>query len=117
MRYIKNYEKLNIKKPKVGDYVLLNIKKKYNNDIYNLCSDYENNHIGIVIDVHKDGYNIKYYNVPDNIKKALFHTINISYYDPDDYYYDINISIDDIGYWSKNKKELEMILATNKFNI
>lgn len=91
MKYIKEFE-MNEGKPEVGDYVICAGR-------YSGAFGYVKNNIGKLDMINQCQYGIEYkYNKNRNT-----------------YNYLCNVS--DILYWSKNKKELEMILNTNKFNI
>jgi len=93
----KLYE-LNIWKPEIGDYVICKGEYSENN------SKFQNhiiNNIGVLYDRLNSFYRINYDDYDDYVS---YNQLYITIYE-------------DILYWSKDKKELEMILTTNKFNI
>jgi len=87
MKYIKAFE-MNEGGPEVGDYVICN-------GDFSTNKDFITTHIGEIRRIDSWQYKIKYK------------------YNQNDYLCNLNC----ILYWSKNKKELELILNTNKFNI
>lgn len=117
MKYIKYYE--NIKGPEIGDYVVCNeYTKNYNDPI---LINFINNNIGqYIFNYEGNGpytYVIRYKNIPDEIKKDFFVEVKLN-----------NIvhsetptcriqSITHIIYWSSNKEDCELFLASKKYNI
>lgn len=109
MKYIKTFEKINVNKPKAGDYVICGGEYSSNMNFINHIK----NSIGLVTSIDKNSY------------EKLF----IIKYDYDYNQFDLEIEynenkmdlyttrINDIKYWSKNKEELELILAANKYNL
>ena len=84
--------------PEIGDYVIINWGYTIDfNDVQKLRDHIENN-IGKIIDYGFATYYVKYKNLPRENKI-------------------IQISKDYIKHWSKNKEELELILATKKYNL
>ena len=84
----KIFETVHIK-PKIGDYVIINLKtKKYNNILI----------IGEIYNMTFEFYSVKL-RLPDN---RVIHEIFYKH---------------DIKYWSNNREELEQILTNKKFNI
>jgi len=111
----KIYEAVNKGEPEVGDYVIAKIDDF--GDLFLLDEGWFgniekiiNNNIGILvnvveeIDVTNEPFCVKYpgadFGESDNFEK--------------DYWW---FSENDIIYWSKNKEELEEILATKKYNL
>ena len=104
----KIYEAINQGKPEVGDYVICD-------DILaeGPVKNFILNNIGKYITYNKNthySYIIEYDNIPNDIiqkfKKNAFHGDNCK-----------RMGIDEIKYWSKDKEELEEILAENKYNL
>lgn len=91
-------ESLNEGEPEVGDYVIAYNYFYEKNSIYDI---YINNNIGKFISISDDGqYLVEYQNFPgwkgsESIQRRYVK----------------------IKYWSKDKKDLETILNTDKFNI
>ena len=104
MKYIKKFENLK-NKLEIGDYVLCEEKldHEYTTDI--IMENFSSTHIGKYVANKDDNIClIEYKKIPDIIKD----------------YFDGNnrqILIEEIKYFSKNKKELELILVTNKYNL
>lgn len=104
MKYIKKFENLE-NKLEIGDYVLCEEKldHEYTTDI--IMENFSSTHIGKYVANKDDNIClIEYKKIPDIIKD----------------YFDGNnrqILIEEIKYFSKNKKELELILVTNKYNL
>ena len=90
--------------PKPGDYVICQ------DSIENIrLNNFINNNIGQIIKHSKPGGYVicKYNNIPKDILRFFKHSSPNS----------ILMSINEIKYWSPNKKELETILLSKKFNI
>ena len=101
----KFYEAVNQGEPEVGDYIIANI-----DDFGGNIEKIINNNIGILIniveeiDVTSEPFCVKYpgadFGESDNFER-------------DNWWF----SESDLVYWSKNKEELEEILATKKYNL
>ena len=102
MKFIKNFENTNINIPKVGDYVICQEKKYDKSDI----SDFLKNNIGQIICSFENSelFSIKYSNIPDDLK--FFFKKNCR-----------GMFINEIKYYSKNKKDLEIYITANKYNL
>jgi len=99
MKYLKTFEKIN--KPKVGDYVICEIVDKYYKD-----SDFVNSNIGEIVEINIDRF--------QNNRLP----VTVSYKDYQGKIIDsINFEFDEIKYWSKDKSELEHIIASKKYNL
>jgi len=85
----KIYERFNEGKPEVGDYVICSGEFWQYDDV-------SPNNIGQITIIDEWQYEITYK------------------FNDHHYYY---CNLEDIKYWSKDKKELDMILNTKKFNI
>lgn len=111
MKYIKLYENLE-EKPKIDDYILVNTS--YINIQYQA---FLNNTIGKITNLHPTlgkspgGFvSVEYKNIPSKDILYIFKTDNL----------EINntvIPVKDIIYFSKNKKDVEAILASKKYNL
>jgi len=84
-------EQLNYNLPEIGDYVICEDESMWE-------KSYINNKIGKIIDY----------------KKGVKYEYSVEYVEYSDI---LPVSREEIKYFSKNKKELEMILQSNKFNI
>lgn len=108
MKHIKTFEKATESfKPKleVGDYVVLNIDihdENFNNFI--------NSQVGLVTDIYVEishtGVRIKYDNIPSNIRYMFLSNTD-----------EVIFAINNIRFFSKNKKDLEYLIAEEKYNL
>lgn len=106
------YESVNEGKPKVGDYVICTTE--FNPDL-NLYLD-EN--IGQIIEIDPPGNSYEPYQVIfDNIPKSLDIYTDVKINNFETYQTYIPFTISEIIYWYNDKKILEQILITKKFNI
>jgi len=99
----KMFESINMGKPEVGDYVIYQDSTKVKE-----IQDFVNSEIGIITHKFKSvvnrDYDVKYDNIP----------ISISFCFPKN---NREMKLDEIEYWSKDKTELEAILASKKYNL
>jgi len=96
MKYIKTYEDTD-EFPQIGDYILMKMTRVSD---FNL---YVSTHIGKIVDRRKNHphmYVVKYDEVIPHWNTNL-----------------IDVFLNEILYFSKNKEELELKLQINKFNI
>ena len=106
MKYLKKYEDTNINKPKVGDYVLCEEKYTENvTEIYQYFLNFISNNVGVIKFIRNDDFYVVYNNVPQEVTK-FFRDENAR-----------RMETYEVKYWSDNKKELEAILASKKYNI
>ena len=136
MKYIKTYEKINIKEPKVGDYVICEEVipkwgfKTENEDYLKTCNfiathvgkfvhkikknvnDYEEDDIWV-----KNIYIIEYENVPKELRTFFSENESRVKNKSKETKYYRRTQIDNIKHISKNKEELEAKLNANKYNI
>ena len=109
MKYIKKFEEINnVVGPKIGDYVLCNEKPNNYNDLDIFLS----NNVGNLIEIINNPvypYKVTYDNIPNNLKSGGFIVKNSKFFRL--------FGKDELKYWSEDKKELEAILAGNKYNI
>lgn len=112
MKHLKMYEDLYDdiyrNEPKIGDYVICKWKSADDDHEANL---FITNNIGQIIDTKNQYgicyYSVKYDNIPDRLKFYTFNKNDISF----------GMKRRDILEWTKTKKELELIIATKKFNL
>lgn len=109
MKYLKTFE--NINQPDVGDYVICTdpgIEREQNEEFY----DFIHNNIGQITKIENEDnplYYIHYENIPDNLKFRM----NTAHYVLDEEPYRRK----NITYWAKTKKDLELRLIANKYNL
>ena len=117
MKYLKTYE--NLSEPQIGDYVLANFKF---DDIE--WANYINQNIGELLKIKNDGifkpYRVKYY-VDDDAYKKFFEgdeeEEDLIKFENDKRYIIMKFDISDIKVFSPNKEDLEMLLASKKYNL
>ena len=101
MKHIKTYENLN--EPQIGDYVICgNPGISEDNIIY----DFIINNIGKLVNITNDDppiYYVHYNNIPSKLSNNIL---------PGEPFRKKSITA-----WSKYKKEIETIIAANKYNI
>jgi hypothetical protein len=112
MRYIKTYEENNSNNiPEVGDYVLLDVSyDSHYTDSFEELGTFINNSIGKVKHIDDTMY-IEYYYIPKNIKKYFYNHDLLNLKNVRAFY------IRDVTFCSKNKKDCEIYLSTNKYNL
>lgn len=113
MKYLKTYEKNNFNTPKVGDYVLVNVDYP-EIEFINFLS----NNIGQIIDIDDSGYqdyHVKYNNVPEQMEIRTAHMNNGYGHAFDEGTWKVDKS--EIYAFSKNKEDLKIMIAANKYNI
>lgn len=117
MKYLKTYEEVNIDKPQVGDYVIIdyyhesinaNLKKFIENSIGKIVSE------RISVDQSSGRskkktqitklFEIRFWNIPPSLKLYFEDKKRI-------------ILTDMVKYWSKDKKELETMLKTKNYDL
>lgn len=107
MRYLKTFENLNIE-PEVGDYVICETNEGFAKNVINSIIS---RNIGQIIKITDDYYKyLVYYDcdIPPNLK-GFFN-------DNEDGHCRL-LGINEIKHISKNKKDLEIILNANKYNL
>jgi len=103
MKYLKHYE--NSKNPKVGDYVICNeLENKY------MLSEFIANNIGLIVRNFFGGsYQVKYENIPDEIKTC---------FGSDEKYSGLRgMFRKEIIDFESSKEKLEMKLNIKKYNL
>jgi len=118
MKYIKTFEEVDIDKPKIGDYTVAEIKKA-DSKLPMAINNAINNQIGTIVDIVKDDLEVKYrikYN--KKVISKLFDFYKKINRTPPSYFSD-TFSLDqtDIKYFSPNKKDLEMYIMADKYNL
>jgi hypothetical protein len=101
MKYIKKYESINIHEPKVGDYVIVDV-----DTTYKIIKNYLDDKIGIINKLDEIGYLIEF---EDSFPDDFWEITNVDR--------KITVFKREIKYWSENKKELESLLFSNKYNL
>jgi len=114
----KLYESINQDSPEIGDYIVCKGKLNGLGDFYNFVNDKIGQIISInVQDKHNNphliNYKVDYGEIPNKLYRFIF---NI-YLPNRGRVETLNLDTTEIVYWSKNKSELETIIAANKFNI
>lgn len=115
MKYLKSFETIN-QKPKIGDFIICDKSiadwYKYKDTLNNIIST----NIGTVKNVARSSfgsYSIKYDNISEDEEKLI-----IDYCKDNDWTdHFIKIDFNDIQYWSNDKKELEILINANKYNL
>jgi len=103
----KLYEAVNTAEPEVGDYVIADSK-----DAYDRVKKIFNTTIGQITNIHNNhGFIDSYVVIYDD-----FLYMPVLLHDKIDVY-DWWFNPEEIECWSKNKEELEEILATKKYNL
>jgi len=112
MKYVKTFESVN-SKYEIGDYVIC---KEKSGDILN---KFLLNNIGQIVDINyreEHPYVIKYEDIPEILSGRFDEVVKKD--DPDYTYKDRRVmKYQEIIYHSKNKKDLEPFILSNKFNI
>ena len=122
MKYIKQYEVVR-NQPKVGDYILAKLDPNDDEEIDHSFSKYIEKNIGQIIkrvisDIRReDGtkkflYHIKYKDITNNDYDSTY--CRSSDYPSNDVFL---LWRSEITHWSKNKEELEYIIAANQYNL
>lgn len=89
------YESINNGKPKKGDYVIVDFRGDIITKIGQITYIKYNSYLPYLIEYDDD----------------------FNYYDYGLYDKYISINLDEIKYWSKDKKELETLIQANKYNL
>ena len=102
----KLYEAINQGEPEEGDYVICKEVENYSIGPPSI-KDFVENNIGQFVDFTVGliyAYIVKYENVPDEIEENFEKNCR-------------RFNIIEIKYWSKNRKDLEELLAIKKYNL
>jgi len=108
----KIFEKLNIGKPRVGDYVII----QTNHKDPRLINFFENTITKIVGTKDLFGtlhYIVYFDNIPEELSEIFDSPFRSKIWRTEHHHF----TIENIKYWSKNKEDLEYILAANKYNL
>jgi len=109
MKYIETYE--NMSEPEIGDWVICKDVNTFNED--NDIIDFIDNNVGQIIKITKIVYLIKY---GINFNKVEFEPESFGF-PSDDGLGVRRFQRSEIKHWSKDKENLEAILAANKYNL
>jgi len=104
MKHIKVYDNLDNNEPEEGDYVIC--KEHSLNKYFVLFLE---NNIGKIIKINDYRYFITYDNIPEECNDYFM--LYFCNFKTRDFFKS------EIKYWSKNKKDLEIILQANKYNL
>jgi len=112
MKYIKTYENKIFNESLIDNYIIININDTYWPTMYKDKRTFINNNIGKIVEVNlydTDSLHIKYYNIPNELRKMYF---------PEDGIFVLHsghsVNIVDI---SKNIEDLEYIYDMKKYNL
>ena len=126
MKYLKSFENtVEDDSPQIGDYIVTNVNYNDNKDQINFTNFIKNN-IGQVINIDYNYnkicnlkppyYIVKYKNIPNNIKSwfgaDVVSVINTNYNTDAR-----TFNKSEFQYWSPNKKDCEIFLTANKYNL
>ena len=108
---ILRFDELIDNEPEIGDYIICDI------GIKTILYDFINNHISKLTNTYLYGelqqiYVLEFDDIPSNILKYFTENVKNG-----KIFYNYDIGRGGIKSWSKNKEELELKLAANKFNI
>jgi hypothetical protein len=116
MKHIQAYETINNGQPKVGDYVLCD-------EISSSTKEYTRNNVGKIIFII-DESNMQKYRLFDDFKYIIRYEykgeiIDSEITQDEDFFdgYCRRMKSEEIIYWSSDKRELNAILKSNKYNL
>ena len=119
MKYIKTFESLqNQNEPQVDDYVVVIRDIDYGDDSskHKEYKDYISNNVGQVIKKNIKYLSVFYENIPEEFK--FWHTnINIGKLGNSKILKVKDVEYKNVAFFSKNKEECEIFIASKKFNI
>jgi len=105
MKHLKAYEDMNTGEPEIGDYVIINTERYLKQPL----SDFINNNIGKIRWKEGGSIDVKYFNIPKEIKRYFNDNPVVDYIR--------KFPVSRVTHWSKNKEELEEILTAKKYNL
>jgi len=115
MRYIKTYEKVYVDRPEIDDWAIVHLSQNIDDEL----NKFIKSNIGKIVDI---GYEtIEDYR--GNQHKSQFYVLNYDTEIPKNikiwFQDDNNIAFEthEIKYWSKDREDLELIIAANKYNL
>jgi hypothetical protein len=102
MKYLKLFEKANVDEPQIGDYVICSATEDVDDELKNFLLTAigqirNKNHRGIY------DYSVYFENIPQHVI--------------DNWDNPIDFQKSEIENWSKNKEDLEYIIAAKKYNL
>jgi len=110
MKHLKLYKEVTAN---VGDYVIINVGSDF---LIPILSDFINNNIGKIRYRDDDGIVVKYFNIPEELKKYFSDNpavdSGVQFKNPITFF-----PVRLIQYRSRNKKDLEEILTAKKYNL
>lgn len=121
MKYIKKFETINDDKPQIDDYVICDVSEEYSSTDKLFFTTIEaiefiSKNIGYIWKIpNQNKYLVKYFNIPENLQKFIFHYSDYSKGLKEGN--SIRVDIENIKFWSKNKEELIPLLKANNYNL
>jgi len=105
MKHIKEYENINNNGIEIGDYVIC---ENIYSVPYKLLESFLKSNIGRIVKFNYNRYFIAYDDIPEecNDHFIIYHNLKV-----------MDVFRNEIKYWSKSKKDLEIILQSNKYNL
>lgn len=107
MKHLKTYEIIKNNDPQIEDYVICRVLYISNDKLKNLLNFIENN-IGLIVGLDTSSYNTRFVVEYDNIPKEIK-----NYFKSNVFFF----SKEEIVKWSKSKKDLEIYIDANKYNL
>lgn len=121
MRYIMNYNKVcesiesEIKKPVKGDFVICTVTNFANDySLSRIFTDFINSNVGKVVGIDYMGKELNYFIRYENIPIELRNWFNSNPSEPSSGFRRFE---DNILYFSSDREDCEIFLATNKYNL
>lgn len=119
----KIFESINEGRPQIGDYVICDVSEQYSSSDKLFFAtieaiDFISKNIGYIwkIPDHQN-YLVKYFNIPEDLEKFIFHYSDYRDYEGPKKGNSILVDIENIKHWSKNKEELITLLEIDKYNL
>ena len=110
MKHLKAYEDMNTGEPEIGDYVIINtLSPTGERYLKQPLSDFINNNIGEIRWKEGGGIDVKYFNIPEEIKRYFNDNPVVDYIR--------KFPVSRVTHWSKNKEELEYLITAKKYNL
>ena len=119
----KIFESINEGRPKINDYVLCDMTTHFSDadklfPVTNKAIEFINNNIGLIYkQPNQNSYLVKYFNIPEDLEKFIFHYSDYRDYEGPKKGNSILVDIENIKYWSINKQELMPFIQANKYNL
>ena len=123
MKYIKTFETVNEGKPQINDYVICDVSEEYSSSdklffVTIEAIEFISKNIGYIWKIpNQNKYLVKYFNIPEDLEKFIFHYSDYRDYEGPKKGNSILVDIENIKYWSINKQELMPFIQANKYNL